>query len=100
MRTRVFGLAAVLGCLLVLVVVAFGVESQVTGQWPCRWEYQILDARNVLFQPEITPEGIDQMGKVGVIAAENLEQVFDRFGVEGWELVSFADEMAVFKRPR
>jgi len=56
--------------------------------------------RDTVVNHAITPEGIEQMRKVGIVAGEDMEHILDRLGAEGWELVSFSNEMAVFKRPR
>ena len=98
MRTWKFGLFAVLACLLTLVLVAPGTDARVTMQPACHWEYTVLDTRNLVVHEQITPELIVEMGRYGITAANSIEQTFDRFGAEGWELVSFADRMAVFKR--
>lgn len=65
-----------------------------------RWEYRVLDTKDLVIHPSLTDGQIDEARRVGVTAARNLDTEFDRLGAEGWELVSFADRVAVFKRPR
>ncbi len=65
-----------------------------------RWEYRVLDTKDLLIHPALTDGQIDEAKRVGVTAARNLESEFDRLGAEGWDLVSFADRVAVFKRSR
>ena len=98
MRTWKFGLFAVLACLLTLVVAALATDSAVTTRLARQWEYRVLDTRDLMAHEQFTPEVIAEMEMYGIIAANSIEHVFDRFGAEGWELVCFADRMAVFKR--
>ncbi len=98
MRTRVLVPVEVVLCLLVVAAFCFGPGSESRGYCGGQWEYSILDLRDVVVNYEITPEGIEQMGKVGIVAGQNMEHVLNQFGAEGWELVSFSDDMAVFKR--
>ncbi len=65
-----------------------------------RWEYRVLDTKDMIIHPAMTDSQIDEAKRVGITAARNLDSEFDRIGAEGWELVSFADRVAVFKRPR
>lgn len=65
-----------------------------------RWEYRVLDTKDFIVHPSLTDAQIDEAKRVGVTAARNLDTEFDRVGAEGWELVSFADRIAVFKRSR
>ena len=98
MRTWKFGLLIVLACLFTLVLVALGTDSRLTTQPDCHWEYRVLDTRDLIVHEQFTPEIIAEMQMYGITAANSIEQAFDRFGAEGWELVSFADRVAVFKR--
>lgn len=99
MRMRVLVPAALVVCLLAVAALCFGQDSVCRGYSGRQWAYSILYLRCVVVDCEITAEGIEQMNKVGIIAGENMEHVLNRFGAEGWELVSFSSEMAVFKRP-
>ena len=65
-----------------------------------RWEYRLLDTKDMVVHPSLTDGQIDEAKRVGVTAVRNLDTEFDRLGAEGWELVSFADRVAVFKRAR
>lgn len=65
-----------------------------------RWEYRVLDTRDMIVHPQLTDGQIDTARQVGITAVRNVDTEFDRLGAEGWELVTFADRIAVFKRPR
>lgn len=65
-----------------------------------QWEYKVLDTRDLLIHPQLTEALVSEMKSVGTTAATCLEAPFDKLGTEGWELVSYADRVAVFKRPK
>ena len=99
MGTRKLGIWAVAACLLVILVAALAADCTATSRRDWRWEYKVLNTRELVVSGQITPEEIAEMARYGVSAAACLEQAFDTFGADGWEMVSFADEVAVFKRP-
>lgn len=65
-----------------------------------QWEYKVLDTRDLLIHPQLTEALVSEMKSAGTTAATCLESPFDKLGTEGWELVSYADRVAVFKRPK
>lgn len=79
---------------------ALTLRAQSGGSASGRWEYRVLDTKDMIIHPGMTDGQIDEAKRVGITAARNLDSEFDRLGAEGWELVSFADRVAVFKRPR
>jgi hypothetical protein len=79
---------------------ALSLQAQSGGSASGRWEYRVLDTKDMIIHPAMTDAQIDEAKRVGITAARNLDSEFDRIGAEGWELVSFADRVAVFKRPR
>ncbi|HPC93617.1 MAG TPA: hypothetical protein PLU87_01645 [Sedimentisphaerales bacterium] len=92
---------------LVLIIAVAGLlgyaltlRAQSGGSASGRWEYRVLDTKDMIIHPAMTDGQIDEAKRVGITAARNLDSEFDRLGAEGWELVSFADRVAVFKRPR
>jgi hypothetical protein len=90
--------------LIVAAVALFGLALTLPAQSGSggsgRWEYRLLDTKDLVIHPSLTDAQIDEARRVGVTAARNLDSEFDRLGAEGWELVSFADRVAVFKRAR
>jgi hypothetical protein len=83
-----------------LLSLALTLQAQSGSGGSGRWEYRVLDTRDMIIHPQMTDGQIDAARQVGVTAARNLDTEFDRLGAEGWELVSFADRIAVFKRGR
>lgn len=90
--------------LIVAAVALFGLALTLPAQSGSvgsgRWEYRLLDTKDMVVHPSLTDGQIDEAKRVGVTAVRNLDTEFDRLGAEGWELVSFADRTAVFKRAR
>jgi len=62
------------------------------------WEYRALDTRDLLIHPQLSDGVVNEMKNMGITAAKSLESEFDKLGAESWELVSYADHIAVFKR--
>lgn len=92
-------------CILIIAIAgllgfALTLQAQSGSGGSGRWEYRVLDTRDMIIHPQMTDGQIDAARQVGVTAARNLDTEFDRLGAEGWELVSFADRIAVFKRGR
>ncbi len=83
-----------------LVGLALTLPAQSNSGGSGRWEYRVLDTKDMVVHPSLTDAQIDEAKRVGVTAVRNLDTEFDRLGAEGWELVSFADRVAVFKRAR
>ena len=79
---------------------ALTLQAQSGSGGSSRWEYRVLDTRDMIVHPQLTDGQIDAARQVGITAARNIDTEFDRLGAEGWELVSFADRLAVFKRAR
>lgn len=100
MDTRKSSLLIPIFSIAALLVFALTLQAQSGSGGSSRWEYRVLDTRDMIIHPQMTDGQIDAAKQVGVIAARNLDTEFDRLGAEGWELVSFADRIAVFKRAR
>lgn len=88
------------GSLLAIAALTLDRDCMAVARIDCRWQYKVLDTRELIINGQLTSEQISEMAAYGVSASHSLEQAFDRFGAEGWEMVSYADEMAVFKRCR
>jgi len=88
--------AAVTAMLLVNSASGWGEASRPSAGR--QWEYQVVDTLNMLVHPQFTDPMIDEMKNRGIKAVKTLEVEFDRLGAQGWELVSYAEHVAVFKR--
>ncbi len=98
MTSRKLGFLAVPSILILLAAIV-ATDCTATARRDCRWQYKVLDTRELVVNGQITAEEIAEMARYGVSAAACLEEAFDTLGADGWEMVSFADEVAVFKRP-
>jgi hypothetical protein len=92
---------------LLLIIAAVGLlgfaltlQAQSGSGGSGRWEYRVLDTKDMIVHPALTDGQIDEARRVGITAVRNIDTEFDRLGAEGWELVSFSNRVAVFKRPR
>ena len=88
-------------CTLAVAATCFMAVSAPGQQAPSpqRWEYRTLDTRDLLVHPQITNALVGEMKNAGITAVRTLEEPFDKLGADGWELVSYSDRIAVFKRP-
>ncbi len=85
---------------VLLVVNSAPGQSAPAQSAPERWEYRLVDTRDMLIHPQLSDGMLNEMKHVGITAAKTLEAEFDRLGAEGWEMVSLSDDVAAFKRPK
>ena len=93
----VFVVAAAVAAMLLVDSASGWGDGGRPGAGP-QWEYQVLDTQSMLVHPQITDPMIDELKNRGIKAVKTLEVEFDRLGSQGWELVSYAEHVAVFKR--
>jgi len=86
-------------CALVLVAFMFAKETAGGSYAGTKWDYLIVDTRELIIDERLTEEEIQEAAKRGIEKARSLEGKLNRLGADNWELAVCTSNMYIFKRP-